>query len=407
VFQKDAFAPGAMTNRPIESTSASAAREVCVVGAGIIGSWTALHLAEAGARATLVEQFPLPHTRGSSHGQSRAFRFLGDDELDRLEYSLERWQTLEREGSEPLFVRTGLLNFGPEGDPYLDRYMAVVRDGGRPCAWLDHAAVVERFPTLRYPEEWGAAWDPNGGILFAHRCVHAVQRRFRELGGRVVTARVTSLEPRAAGVRIELRSHDDTEVRPTDFDAVVVCAGPWSGRLVPDLASLLRTVHTPVTYWRDTTGAHDVAHGFPILFNARLTDMYGLPACEYPGLVKVLFHGGPDADPDGPDPDALAPYVARVRAYVAEHLPGLDARRPAIQESCFYTMTPDGMPIVDRLASGVVVGAGFSGSGFKHSPATGRMLAALALGREERVPSGFAFHRYALKRGALRIDADG
>jgi 2-polyprenyl-6-methoxyphenol hydroxylase-like FAD-dependent oxidoreductase len=51
---------------------------VCVVGGGIIGSWTALHLAEAGVNTTLVEQFPLPHTRGSSHGLSRAFRFLGE-----------------------------------------------------------------------------------------------------------------------------------------------------------------------------------------------------------------------------------------------------------------------------------------------------------------------------------------
>ena len=136
-------------------------RDACVIGAGIIGSWTALHLAEAGVRTTLVEQFPLPHSRGSSHGQSRAFRFLGDDEMDRLEYSLDRWQALERETGETLFVPTGLLNFGPEGDPFLAKHMAVVRDGGRPCDWLTHDVIAERFPLLRYPEEWGAAWDPG------------------------------------------------------------------------------------------------------------------------------------------------------------------------------------------------------------------------------------------------------
>jgi len=37
---------------------------VSVIGAGIIGSWTALHLAEAGISTTLIEQFPLPHARG-------------------------------------------------------------------------------------------------------------------------------------------------------------------------------------------------------------------------------------------------------------------------------------------------------------------------------------------------------
>ena len=70
---------------------------VGVIGGGIIGSWTALHLAEVGVRTTLFEQFPLPHTRGSSHGLSRAFRLLGDDELDRLDYSLDRWCALKKE----------------------------------------------------------------------------------------------------------------------------------------------------------------------------------------------------------------------------------------------------------------------------------------------------------------------
>jgi len=54
--------------------------------------------------------------------------------------------------------------------------------------------------------------------------------------------------------------------------------------------------------------------------------------------------------------------------------------------------------IGDRLARNLVVGCGFSGSGFKHSPATGRMLSALALGREDTLPEGFRAGRYVLDR---------
>jgi glycine/D-amino acid oxidase-like deaminating enzyme len=219
---------------------------VSVIGAGIIGSWTALHLAEAGVRTTLIEQFPLPHTRGSSHGLSRAFRLLGELELDRLDYSLDRWQALEKLSGETLFVKTGLLNFGPPGDSELEKYMAVLRDGGRPFEWLESNTIATRFPMLNYPGEWGAAWDPNGGLLIAHQCLSAVQARFLALGGRIVTGRVESLDSQAgADVRIELRSNASDKTETLSFDRTVVCAGPWTASLLPELKQYLRCLLHP------------------------------------------------------------------------------------------------------------------------------------------------------------------
>jgi sarcosine oxidase/L-pipecolate oxidase len=371
---------------------------VCVIGGGIIGSWAALHLAEAGVSTTLIEQFPLPHTRGSSHGLSRAFRFLGELELGRLEYSLDRWQALEKASGETLFVKTGLLNFGPPGDPDLEKYMSVVADGGRLIDWLESEAIAARFPMLSYTDEWGAAWDPNGGILVAHRCLNAVQSRFLALAGQILTGLVEAVETEDAGVRINVRSNATAMAETLFFDRAVVCAGPWTSKLVPQLKDILRSLLTPVTYWRDPTGDHSVAKGFPIIFNARLTNIYGIPSYEYPGLVKMLFHGGPESDPDTRDMASCESYVEKVRDYVREHLPLLDHERPAILESCMYTMSTDGNPVIDRLDDNVVIGCGFSGSGFKHSPATGRMLAALALGQDETLPKGFRADRYAIGR---------
>ena len=295
---------------------------VCVVGAGIIGSWAALHLREAGVSVTLIEQFPLPHTRGSSHGMSRAFRLLGELELDRLDYSFDRWQTLEKEIGQTLFVKTGLLNFGPPGDTDLGKFMGVLEAGSRPFEWLDSESIASRYPTLNYPDEWGAAWDPNGGILIAHRCVSAVQSEFQALGGRILSHRVTALNSNeAGGVDVGLRSDTSGEESVQPFDQVVVCAGPWTGQLVPELEKLLHSLATPVTYWRDPSGLHQAAKGFPILFNARLTNIYGIPSCEYQGLVKMLYHGGPESRPDTRDTASCAPYVEEVRNYVGKYLP--------------------------------------------------------------------------------------
>ena len=372
---------------------------VAVIGGGIIGSWTALHLAEAGVRTTLIEQFPLPHTRGSSHGLSRAFRFLGELEMDRLDYSQDRWRELEKETGETLFVKTGLLNFGPSGDPELEQLMEVMRENKREFEWLESDTIQARFPMLNYPDEWGAAWDPNGGILIAHRCLNTVQSRFLAKGGEIATGRVETVESQEeAGVRIAVQSSTTGKTEFQTFDRTVICAGPWTAKLVPKLNGLLRSLLTPVTYWHDPTGSCRASKGFPILFNARLTGIYGLPSFEYHDLVKILYHGGPETDPDTRDMASFKPYLREVTDYVRQHLPMLDHQKPAILETCMYTMTPDGTPIIDRIDDNIIVGCGFSGSGFKHSPATGWMLSLLALGLEEDLPKGFMAGLYVLDR---------
>jgi len=312
---------------------------------------------------TLIEQFPVPHTRGSSHGLSRAFRLLGELELDRLDYSLDRWKVLQESCGVTLLVNTSLLNFGPPGDSDLETFISVLRAANRPVEWLDAKEIARQFPMLRYPQEWGAARDPNGGILIAQRCLDAVQSRFKELGGQVVTSRVDSVKSKSGmGVQINVQCNYTGEVETRSFDRAVVCAGPWTSRLLPQLEGVLQSLLTPVTYWCDPTGLLSAARGFPIIFNARLTGVYGLPSCEYPGLVKMLFHGGPETDPDTRDWALINPYVKRVKRYIRHHLPSLDCSAPAIMETCMYTMTPDSNPIIDRVTDQLVVGCGFSGS---------------------------------------------
>jgi sarcosine oxidase len=65
-----------------------------------------------------------------------------------------------------------------------------------------------------------------------------------------------------------------------------------------------------------------------------------------------------------------------------------------------YTMTPDQHFIVDRHPQhqNVVIGAGFSGHGFKFTPAIGEALADLALEGRTALPIGFL----SLNRPAIR-----
>ena len=63
---------------------------------------------------------------------------------------------------------------------------------------------------------------------------------------------------------------------------------------------------------------------------------------------------------------------------------------------CLYEMTPDQDFIVDRHPAWphVVIGAGFSGHGFKFAPAIGEILADLALDPDAAPPPRFAIGRF-------------
>ena len=76
-----------------------------------------------------------------------------------------------------------------------------------------------------------------------------------------------------------------------------------------------------------------------------------------------------------------------LRAYVREWFPGLDPDS-AVPISCTYTTTPVEAFVLDRVGR-VVVGAGFSGQGFKFAPGVGATLAELALDPTARADPAF------------------
>jgi sarcosine oxidase len=84
--------------------------------------------------------------------------------------------------------------------------------------------------------------------------------------------------------------------------------------------------------------------------------------------------------------------LAALRSYVRAWLPGADPDSFA-PISCTYTSTPDEDFVLDR-AGPFVVGAGFSGHGFKFAPTVGLILADLAVGSGP-APDAFRLDRRA------------
>ncbi|NXT52627.1 SOX oxidase, partial [Pluvianellus socialis] len=383
--------------------------DAIVIGAGIQGSFAAYHLAQHHKDTLLLEQFILPHSRGSSHGQSRITRTA----YPQLPYarmmpdSFRLWQRLEAEAGTSLYRRTGLVALGPAGHPELE---SCRRSLGADHL-LDATALAQRFPGLRLHAGEVAVWDGTGGVLFAERALRAVQDVFRRHGGTLRDGeKVLRIEP---GAVLTVTTTAGVYRAPR----LIIAAGAWTGALVAPLGLRLplQPLRINVCYWREKEpGSPGAGRAGPCFMALGLSQaprgVYGLPALEYPGLVKVsgawwwwwgplasippdrlsppkvCYHHGSPTDPEERDrvpPDTPRPNVALLRNFIRSYLPGLEPE-PAVVETCLYTNTPDEDFILDRHPkfSNIVIGAGFSGHGFKLAPVVGKMLCELSLGEE-------------------------
>jgi sarcosine oxidase len=186
-----------------------------------------------------------------------------------------------------------------------------------------------------------------------------------------------------------------TDSREFTARRVVVTAGAWTAKLLGNLVRLPELVVTqeqPAHFTPlDESLAWPSFNHNPEPDDPRdaywYSPVYGmLTAGEG---VKAGWHGvGPVTDPDArsfsPEPVQLEALLR----YVREWLPGVDASS-AVPISCTYTSTANEDFVLDSFGP-VVVGAGFSGHGFKFTPAVGRVLADLADGG-----SSGTFHRPA------------
>ncbi|KAL5974131.1 hypothetical protein ACLOJK_030794 [Asimina triloba] len=157
----------------------------------------------------------------------------------------------------------------------------------------------------------------------------------------------------------------------------------------------IQPLHTTVCYWKIKEGSEGdfvPEAGFPTFSSYGEPHIFGTPSFEYPGLIKVMLHGGYPCDPDQ---RSWATDMGLVEKSISPWIEGRFAGRvepgsPAITQSCMYSMTPDGDFVIDFLGGefgeDVVVAGGFSGHGFKMGPVVGRIVADLALcGRAEGV----------------------
>jgi glycine/D-amino acid oxidase-like deaminating enzyme len=178
-------------------------------------------------------------------------------------------------------------------------------------------------------------------------------------------------------------------------DLVVVCAGSWTSKLVPELAPLLRPVGQPVFHLRPHDPALFAAPHLPV-FGADIarTGYYGFPLTD--GFVKIANHGVGIASPR--ERVVTGEQEAALRRMLADALPTLADAPIVFRRLCVYGDSPDEHFWIARHPerADLAVAAGGSGHGFKFAPVLGELIAALALGEPHPLAHKFRWRAEAV-----------
>ena len=391
-------------------TARSGPADVVVVGAGVMGAWTALQAQRQGWRTTLLDAFGAGHSRATSGDETRIIRSShGADPL----YSRwsrearEAWIALGEATGDRLFVPAGALWFAHAADGFEAASEATLRDLGIPVERLSPAELNARWPQVATTDLAFAIYEPEAGLLMARRGVATVARQFETEGGRF---QLTWAEPgKRRGRRlVDVTSPDGTRHAADQF---VFAAGPWLPRLFPDVVgSLIRVTKQDVVFIGPPAGDGRFAADRLPCWVDYAAAFYGLPAVDGRGMKLAPDRYGPVFDPSHGERIVDPESVRLARRYLARRFPELvDA--PVVETLvCQYETTPDTHFVIDRHPAfdNVWLVGGGSGHGFKHGPVIGRhVVGRLAGAALEPGEERFGLDHTRAPKPGMRTGGDG
>ncbi|MEV0634096.1 N-methyl-L-tryptophan oxidase [Streptomyces sp. NPDC050619] len=358
----------------------STRKRVAVIGAGSMGSQAMWRLAARGADVVGYDRYAPGHDRGAAGGETRIFRAAHLSEpayVPLLRLADRLWDRLQQETGRALRHRNGSLIMGESASAPMRTLLSVSAAQGLDHEVLDRAALARRYPQHRLPEGHTAVLDRRGGTIRPEASVQAAAGRAEQLGARLHRyTPVRELAPAAGGGVNVVTDHGTDQV-----DTAVVTAGPWINTLLPDLPRAVE-IRRLVSSWHIPTTHDWFAGGAPSFVRSAPHDCYGLPSPDGVSVKIGLSFARhlPVTDPERLDRTVDPAELGTFRELIGELMPDLNPD-PVRLSVYMEGYTESGHPLVGHLPGerDIVVLAGFSGSGFKFSPAMGEIAADLAL----------------------------
>jgi sarcosine oxidase subunit beta len=348
--------------------------DVVIIGAGVMGTSTAFQLVQRGVKRVIVLE---KNTVASgSSGKSSAlvrmhYTFLPEARLALASLQwFQEWR--ERVGGHCGFTTTGFIRLvTPDKVALLRHNVARLQTVGINTRLVSGDDLRGLDAGVETRDIEVAAYEPASGYADGYATAHAFMEAARR-GGATLQQGVTVTNLHVQGGKIQgIATTAGDIATPT----VISTAGPWSGPLLKRIGidlPLVPSRHQVMLLERP----HDVP---PSLTYIAPGSLYFRPDAS--GMTLVGYGPGQD----GVDPDTYRDSVdddiqIQGATQIALRYPAMQRAGMRRGYAGCYTMTPDGKMIVDRAPgiAGLYLGAGFSGTGFKLSPAIGIALAELA-----------------------------
>ncbi|CAL8465505.1 g5041 [Coccomyxa elongata] len=381
--------------------------DVIVVGIGGHGSAALYQLAKKCQKVLGLEQFSIPHDRGSSHGYSRIIRLQYHEHPDYvplLRRAYELWHELEDESGQNLLHTTGCLEFADEAnaDSVFANALASAVEHGLEHEVLTSEEVHARFPGITMPAGFKALFQPDGGILAPEKCIKAHQEAAVWHGATIQTEeKVLSWTVLSSG-EVEVKTAKGVYT----CSKLVLTAGAWIPELVPELQGVARAQRQVIGWFEVSDHEAFSTEKFPvfILEDEELGEYYGFPEFDgLPGMKIGKFYHLYQAceEPDNLDRAITSADEELLRAAVRKYFPKANGKL-CKAVACMFTNTSDKRFIVDFHPQHpqVVLCSACSGHGFKFCSVMGEILADLVL--RGTTDSNIDLHRISSLREATR-----
>jgi len=354
-----------------------------VLGAGIMGLSAAWALEAAGHRVTVLDAEEAPNPRGASVDEHRLIRHAygsADGYARMVDEAYAAWDRVFEAIGERPYAETGVLALAEEpaaAAGWLPGSRRGLRARGLAVEDLSPARLAALFPWLETAGLTDAFLAPRGGVLMARRIVAALARHLAARGVAFRRGRAVAVDPARAAVRLEGGGG-------LGADRLVVAAGPWAPRLLPEIAPRVVPSRQVVVYLEPPPAQREGWARAPMVLDLSASGgFYAVPPVLGAGLKVGDHRFSLLGDPDDPREVTAAERDA-VLALALPRLRDGGGYRVTGARACYYDVAEGERFVVEPLSARCAVMSGFSGHGFKFGPALGLAVAA-ALGDPARM----------------------